>query len=279
VCSSDLPAKSDVRTDMEIPTPPFWGDRVVKGIPIEEVYPFINEVALFRGQWQFKKGKKSDAEYQAQLEDEIRPLFARMKRECAEILTPKVVYGFFPAQSDGDDLVVFDAIDHDKEIERFTFPRQSNRKRLCISDFFRPIESGEKDVLALHCVTVGSGVSVRAKELFEADAYSEYLYVHGLGVESAEGLAELWHKRIRQELGIGGGDSSKVRELFTQTYRGSRYSFGYPACPEMSDQEKLFRLLKPERIGCELTENWQIDPEQSTSAIVIHHPEAKYFSV
>jgi len=271
--------RSDVRTDTAVPEAPFWGDRVVEGIDIAEVYPFINEVALFRGQWQFKKGRKSDQEYAAQLEDDIRPLFERMKRECAQILTPKVVYGFYPAQSDGEDLIVFDPQDHDREIERFTFPRQAKRKRLCISDYFRSVESGEKDVLALHCVTVGSDISVRAKELFEADAYSEYLYVHGLGVESAEALAELWHKRVRQELGIGAQDSPAVRELFTQTYRGSRYSFGYPACPEMSDQGKLFGLLRPERIGCELTENWQIDPEQSTSALVVHHPEAKYFAV
>ena len=135
------------------------------------------------------------------------------------------------------------------------------------------------DVVAFHCVTVGSRASEEAKKLFEANDYTEYLYLHGFGVETAEALAELWHKRIRQEMGIGADDSSKVKELFTQKYRGSRYSFGYPACPEMSDQEKLFRLIEPERIGCVLTENWQIDPEQSTSAIVVHHPEAKYFNV
>lgn len=271
--------RSQVATNIAVPAAPFWGDRVVEGIKIEEVYPYINEVALFRGQWQFKKGKKTPERYEAQLTDEIRPLFERLKKAYAETLTPKVVYGYYPVQSDGEDLVVFDANDHDKEIERFTFPRQSARKRLCISDFFKSVESGEKDVLALHCVTVGTEISKVAKELFDANDYTEYLYAHGLGVETAEALAELWHKRIRQELGIGGEDSPVIRELFTQTYRGSRYSFGYPACPEMADQEKLFRLLKPERIGCELTENWQIDPEQSTSCIVVHHPEAKYFAV
>ncbi|MDX1683161.1 MAG: vitamin B12 dependent-methionine synthase activation domain-containing protein [Phycisphaeraceae bacterium] len=153
------------------------------------------------------------------------------------------------------------------------------KKRLCISDFFRSVDSGEKDTLPLTCVTVGQEVSRRAQKLFDENEYQEYLYLHGFGVEAAEGLAELWHKRIRQEMGIDGDDSPKIRELFTQKYRGSRYSFGYPACPDMSDQEKLFRLLDPGRIGCELTENWQIDPEQSTSAIVVHHPEAKYFNV
>ena len=157
--------------------------------------------------------------------------------------------------------------------------RQDGKKHLCISDFFRSADTGEKDVLGMSCVTVGDEVSKLAKELFEADRYSDYLYVHGLGVETAEALAELWHKRMRQELGIVSEDASKIRDLFTQKYRGSRYSFGYPACPDMSDQEKLFRLLKPERIGCELTENWQIDPEQSTSAIIVHHPAAKYFNI
>jgi 5-methyltetrahydrofolate--homocysteine methyltransferase len=164
-------------------------------------------------------------------------------------------------------------------LERFTFPRQSGRKRLCISDYFRAVETGHVDVIAMHCVTVGRRAGEAARELYQANQYTEYLYLHGLGVETAEALAEFWHKRIRQELGIANDDSPRVRELFTQKYRGSRYSFGYPACPDMSDQERLFRLLDPSRIGCELTDNWQIDPEQSTSAIIVHHPEAKYFNV
>ncbi|MCA9307707.1 MAG: hypothetical protein KDA16_14350, partial [Phycisphaerales bacterium] len=195
------------------------------------------------------------------------------------ILSPRVVYGWFPAQSQGDDLIVYDPQDHGREIERFTFPRQPDRRRLCIADFFRTVDSGEMDVLGLHCVTMGEEVSRRARELFEADAYTDYLHLHGMGVECAEALAELWHKRMRTEMGIAGGDSAVISDLFVQRYRGSRYSFGYPACPDMSDQEKLFRLLKPERIGCHLTENWQIDPEQSTSAIIVHHPEARYFNV
>jgi 5-methyltetrahydrofolate--homocysteine methyltransferase len=273
--------RSDVRTDVSVPSAPFWGSRVVTGIELDQVYPFINKVALYRGQWQFKQGAMSDEEFEAQLEDTVGPIFARLKARCRDegILRPAVVYGYFPCNSEGNDLVVFDPKDHGREIERFTFPRQSSRKRLCISDYFRPVESGERDVLAMHCVTVGKRATEAANELYKANAYSEYLYLHGMGVETAEALAEMWHKRIRQELGVGNEDSPKVRDLFTQKYRGSRYSFGYPACPDMSDQEKLFRLLDPGRIGCELTDNWQIDPEQSTSAIVVHHPEAKYFNV
>ncbi len=275
------PAHSSVATDIDIPTAPFFGTRVIESLPLSEIYPFINKIALFRGQWQFKKGRKSDAEYQAQLEDEIEPIFSRLKAQCEaeNILRPAVVYGFYPVQSAGEDLIIFDPEDHDREIERFTFPRQSARRRLCISDFFRSTESGEKDILAMHCVTMGDQASRRAKVLFEANDYTEYLFMHGMGVECAEALAELWHKRIRQELGVADDDSPKIRDLFVQRYRGSRYSFGYPACPEMSDQTKLFRLLQPDRIGCRLTENHQIDPEQSTSAIVVHHPEAKYFNV
>jgi len=266
---------------VDVPEAPFWGSRVVESVPLTEVYPFINKVALYRGQWQFKKGRKTDDDYAAQIRDEVDPIFDRLCAACAEegVLTPRVVYGYFPAASAGDDLIVYDPEDHEREVERFTFPRQPERRRLCISDFFRPAESGERDVLGLSCVTVGEKVSQRARALFEQDDYAEYLYLHGFGVECAEALAELWHKRMRQELGIAGDDAPAVRDLFTQKYRGSRYSFGYPACPEMRDQETLFRLLGPERIGCRLTENWQIDPEQSTSALIVHHPEAKYFSV
>jgi 5-methyltetrahydrofolate--homocysteine methyltransferase len=273
--------RSATRTDVEIPTPPFWGDRIVESISLDEIYPYINTVALFRGQWGFKKGSMPEEQYERVLRDTVEPAFERLKELCnrERILRPEVVYGFYPCNGSGDDLVIFDPVDHDREIERFTFPRQESRGRLCISDFFRPLEGGERDVVAFHCVTMGIEVSHRARELFERNEYTEYLYMHGMGVECAEALAELWHKRIRAELGIGHHDSPVVRELFTQHYRGSRYSFGYPACPDMADQEKLFRLLKPERIGCVLTENWQIDPEQSTSAIIVHHPEAKYFGI
>jgi 5-methyltetrahydrofolate--homocysteine methyltransferase len=284
VATVDAPAsvaRSNVSTVIDVPQAPFFGDRLIEDIDLDEIFAFINPVALFRGQWGFKKGSMTPDEYQKNLHEVVEPLFERMKTMCKaeRILRPAVVYGYFPCNAQGDDLIIYDPEDRSKEIERFSFPRQSKRDRLCISDFFRPVESGEKDVVGFHCVTMGIEVSHRAKQLFERNEYTEYLYMHGMGVESAEALAELWHKRMRAELGIGHEDSPKIRELFTQHYRGSRYSFGYPACPDMSDQKKLFRLLRPERIGCVLTENWQIDPEQSTSAIIVHHPEAKYFNV
>ncbi|QOJ00695.1 MAG: methionine synthase [Phycisphaeraceae bacterium] len=274
-------APRSVAPASSIPDPPFWGSRVVEGIDLEDVYPFINPVALFRGQWGFKKGAMSESEYGAMLEDRAAPVFERLKARCRaeRILEPRVVYGYFACNSEGDDLIVWDGPGRGTERLRFRFPRQADKKRLCISDFFEPVSSGRADVLGMHCVTVGRRASEAAKALYAANEYQEYLYLHGMGVETAEALAEFWHKRMRQELGIGGEDSPKIRDLFTQHYRGSRYSFGYPACPDMSDQEKLFALLEPGRIGCELTENHQIDPEQSTSAIIVHHPGAKYFNV
>ncbi len=264
-----------------VPVPPFLGDRVVEGIRLDDITPFVNKVALYRGQWQFKKGPRSDDEYEKQLEDEVEPIFKRLVEQCKneKLLTPKVVYGYYPAAAEGDAVVVYDPADPQREIERFDFPRQSSRQKLCLSDYFRPVGDEQRDVLGLMCVTVGNVISQKTKALFESNQYQKYLYLHGLGVECAEALAEYWHKRMRQELGIAGDDSPRIRELFTQGYRGSRYSFGYPACPDMSHQDKLFRLVKPERIGCVLTENWQIDPEQSTSAIIVHHPAAKYFAV
>lgn len=273
--------RSDVATDIEVPEAPFLGSRVVEGLDLDEIYPFINPVALFRGQWQFKKGSMSPEQYEAFLEDTVHPVFERLKARLRDenVLRPKVVYGYWPVQSEGDDLIVFDPKNPGREIERFRFPRQRSSKRLCIADFFKSVDSGQKDVLGLTCVTMGEEVSNLAKKLFDANDFTEYLYVHGMGVECAEALAELWHKRVRAELGIGGDDSPRIAELFRQKYRGSRYSPGYPACPDMSDQEIIWRLLEPQRIGCVLTENWQIDPEQSTSAFVVHHPQAKYFNV
>ncbi|MBX2851635.1 MAG: methionine synthase [Phycisphaeraceae bacterium] len=274
---------ASVKDDVEIPEPPFWGDRVVEGVDLKQVYPFINTSALYKTQWQFIRGDMDSKAYNDQLEHEVKPIFERYKQQMLDedVLHPKVTYGYFPCNSDPknpEDLIVYDPEDQDKEIERFTFPRQSRQKGLCISDFFLPAGRGRKDVLPVQCVTVGSKVSEVAAELFKANNYREYLYIHGMGVESAEALAEMWHKRIRQELGIATDDASKVTQLFTQKYRGSRFSFGYPACPDMSDQDRLWRMIDPTRIGCVLTENWQIDPEQSTSAIICHHPQAKYFN-
>ncbi len=264
----------------ELPVAPFLGSRLVESIPLNEVFAYVNRTALFRGQWGLKKGSMNAEEYAAHLAEHAEPVFERLKQDSRDqpILDPKVVYGWWPANSDGNDLVVFDAEDADREIARFTFPRQETRQQRCLADYFRPLESNERDVVGFHCVTMGEEVSRRARTLFEEDRYADYLYLHGFGVECAEALAEMWHKRMRAEIGIGHHDDPEIKRLFSQKYQGCRYSFGYPACPEMSDQETLFRLLEPDRIGCRLTENWQIDPEQSTSALIVHHPDAVYFS-
>jgi 5-methyltetrahydrofolate--homocysteine methyltransferase len=281
--------RSDVAQDNPVPAPPFWGRRAVTGIPMEQVFAFINPLALFRGQWGFKKGAMSEDEFERTTEEKARPVFeALQKRAIREkLLEPKVVYGYFPVQSSGDDLIVYHTEEFpDRSLEpkgtprewlRFSFPRQESRRRLCIADFFRSVESGKYDVLGVQLVTVGDRASEVAQQLFEKNEYQEYLYLHGFGVESAEGLAELWHKRMRQELGFGSEDSPRTKEIFQQGYRGSRYSFGYGACPSLEDRAKIVELLQPDEIGVSLSENFMLVPEQSTDAIVVHHPQAKYF--
>jgi len=272
--------RSDVSAAVPIPPAPFYGSRVVDDIPLDDVFAFVNETALFKGQWQFKQGKRSAEDYRQLVADHVRPTYnvlkERSKRE--RLLTPRVVYGYFPCQSSGNDLVIYEP-DEKTERMRFTFPRQPAGKRLCLADYFAAQDSGQMDVVPFHLVTVGRRASEYAQELFKADNYSEYLFFHGLSVESAEALAELWHKRIREELGIAERDSPDLNKLFRQAYQGSRFSFGYPACPSLEDQAKLFELLDPSRIDVELTEEFQLDPEQSTSAIIVHHEEAKYFSI
>jgi 5-methyltetrahydrofolate--homocysteine methyltransferase len=273
--------RSAVATDVDVPTPPFWGQRVVRGVPVDEVWPLLNEVALFRNQWGFTPGELSPDEYQALLDEQARPVvrewLARAKAD--KVVTPEVVYGYYPANGDGDDLVVWhpDA-PGTKELVRFTFPRQTRGRFLCISDFFRPLDSGEVDVLPVQVVTMGRRISEVAQQLFAGDRYQDYLFAHGFGVEMAEALAELWHRRIREELGIAGDDGPTKEDWFRQGYRGSRYSFGYAACPDLEDQAKLFQLIDPGLIDVELTDEYMLHPEQSTSAIVVHHPEAKYFN-
>jgi 5-methyltetrahydrofolate--homocysteine methyltransferase len=272
--------RSDVATDVPIPESPFLGSRVALDIPLEEVFAYVNETALFKGQWQFKQGRTSAEEYQAFVAERVRPVFDELKArsEREELLVPRVVYGYFQCQSSGNDLIIYDGGTRN-ETTRFTFPRQPAGKRLCLADYFASVESGRLDVVAFHLVTMGRRASEYSQQLFKADNYSDYLYFHGLSVEGAEALAELWHKKIRQELGIAGKDATNLNELFRQGYQGSRFSFGYPACPNLEDQAKLFELLDPSRIDVELTEEFQLDPEQSTSAIIIHHPEARYFSI
>ncbi|MGZ6509433.1 MAG: vitamin B12 dependent-methionine synthase activation domain-containing protein, partial [Actinomycetota bacterium] len=283
--ASAAPERSDVATDVPIPTPPFYGSRIVKAIEVAKVAEYLNKVALYRGQWELKRQKdESKEEYEARLVEHADPILRDLlATSIAErILQPAAVYGYFPAQSQGNDLIVYheDAQSHQlAEWVRFTFPRQPRDRRLCIADFFRSVDSGEMDVVAFHLVTMGSRVAERARELFAENRYQDYFYLHGFGVEMTEALAELWHQRIREELGIARDDARDPKGLFDQGYRGSRYSFGYPACPNLEDQKQLFELLQPERIGVQLSEEFQLHPEQSTSAIIVHHPEAKYFSV
>ncbi|MDP9022679.1 MAG: methionine synthase [Actinomycetota bacterium] len=273
--------RSEVAADVDIPQPPFWGERVARGIAIDEFWPLVNEIALFRNQWGFTPGERSPDEYKRFLEEEAWPVLrgwvARAKAD--KLLIPEVVYGYYPANGDGNDVVVWDPdAPLERELERFTFPRQSRGRFLCLADFFRDVATSEPDVIGIQVVTVGRRISQVAAELFAEDRYQEYLFAHGFGVEMAEALAEFWHVRVRQELGIAGEDADTKQGLFRQEYRGSRYSFGYAACPNLEDQEKLFRLVDPTRIGVTLTDEYMLDPEQSTSAIVVHHPEAKYFS-
>jgi 5-methyltetrahydrofolate--homocysteine methyltransferase len=272
--------RSDVKADCPIPDPPFLGSRAVLDIPLEEVFGYVNETALFKGQWQFKQGRKPAEEYQALVAEHVRPVFEELKQrsEREGLLVPRVVYGYFHCQSAGNDLIVYDQTGK-VELVRFTFPRQPAGKRLCLADYFASVESGRLDVVAFHLVTMGRRASEYSQQLFKSDNYSDYLFFHGLSVEGAEALAELWHKKIREELGIADHDAKNLNELFRQGYQGSRFSFGYPACPNLEDQVKLFELLDPSRIDVELTEEYQLDPEQSTSAIIIHHPEARYFSI
>ncbi len=272
---------SDVSRDVEIPTPPFFGSRIVDDVPLSEVFKFINRTVLIKGQWRVRQQDMPQAEYDALLEKKFYPILEEMQQRCIDekLLVPKAIYGYFPCQSLKNELLVFDPEEPSKEILRFRFPRQKHGRHLCISDFFAAAEEPRKDVLALQIVTMGERASDYARLLFENDKYADYLYFHGLSVESAEGLAEVIHRRIRTELGYSGEDAADMSKLFQQGYRGTRYSFGYPACPNLEDQSFLFQLLQPERIGIALTEEFQLVPEQSTSAIVVHHPEAKYFNI
>ena len=280
--SEDLPIdtrRSDVAADVDIPTPPFFGSRVVKGIQLSDYAGMLDERALFVGQWGLKGNR---GEYENMVEAEGRPRLRSLLNEVQSSgwLNAAVVYGYFPCYSEGNDLVILhhEGEDKGKERTRFTFPRQTRDRRLCISDFFASKDSGTTDVVAFHVVTMGSTVSEAAAKLFAANNYREYLELHGLSVQLTESLAEHWHARIREELSVKSEDSSDLQGILDQGYRGSRYSFGYPACPDLEQQVQLCELLDPIRIGVELSEEFQLHPEQSTSAIIVHHPEAKYFN-
>jgi 5-methyltetrahydrofolate--homocysteine methyltransferase len=271
--------RSDVATDNPVPEPPFWGTRVIKGIPLKEYASWLDEGALFKGQWGLKQARTgAGPTYEELVETEGRPRLRGLldRLQTDNLLEAAVVYGYFPCVSKDDDLIVLD--EEGNERTRFTFPRQRRGRRLCLADFFRPEESGEKDVVGFQVVTVGSRIGEETARLFEADSYRDYLELHGLSVQLAEALAEYWHARVRAELGFAGEDPADIEDMFALKYRGARFSLGYGACPELEDRAKIAELLQPERIGVRLSEEFQLHPEQSTDAIVIHHPEAKYFN-
>lgn len=285
-------ARSAVAIDNPIPTPPFWGSRVIERINLQTVMPYINEKMLFGVQWQYTPAGRKKDEYDAYIRTEVRPILHELAKRCAQesVVVPQAIYGYWPANSEGQDLIVYEPPQQPadigpgkrpalKEIARFTFPRQTDPPYWCLSDFFRPVSSGEYDVAAFHIVTVGRKASEVARQWFEQNLFRDYLHLHGFSVEATEALAEYMHKQIRMELAIAEKDAREVRRLFQQGYQGSRYSFGYPACPNLEDQAKLWPLMEPGRIEIELSEEFQLEPEQSTSAIIAHHPEARYFNV
>jgi 5-methyltetrahydrofolate--homocysteine methyltransferase len=273
----ELPARSPaVETDNPVFVPPFLGSRVVKGVALDELVGYVNETALFRNQWQYRPEKgENDADFKARIRPTLREELA--KATAAGLLVPQVVYGYYPANGDGNDLVLWKDESATSEYLRFSFPREGTDPFRCIADFFRPVESGEIDYAAFSIVTMGNRVSEATAKLFAEDRYIEYLLLHGLGVEMAEALAEYWHRRIREEWGFADEDGRLVDMLVRQGYRGGRYSWGYPACPDLADNLKVAELLEADRIGVAVSEDFQYVPEQTTSAIICHHPKAKYF--
>ncbi len=275
----DAPAvrSADVVTDNPVFTPPFLGSRVVKGLSIDEIAAYINETALFRNQWQFRpENGETDEQFKDRIRPQLRAQLAAAK--ASGVLVPQVVYGYFAANSDGNDLIIWTDESRTAELARFSYPRQRVAPHLCIADFFRPVGAGD-DYAAFHIVSMGAAVSEATAELFAENRYQDYLMLHGIGVEMAEALAELWHHRIRTEWGFVDEDGPSLGGLFRQQYRGGRYSWGYPACPDLQDNATVARILGADRLGIEVSEDtgWQYHPEQTTSAIICHHPQAKYF--
>ncbi|MFK7739077.1 MAG: methionine synthase [Planctomycetota bacterium] len=276
-------ADSGVEPAPSVPEPPFWGPAVVtpSELDLGTVMQYVNKKALYRLQWQYKQGKRPADVYEKFVRDTVEPRFKELVKRVREekTLEPRVVYGYWPCYSDKNALVVLDPNDRKTPLSRFEFPRQPGGRRMCLSDFFRSKESGELDVVGFSLVTMGAVATTESERLFRENRYDEYLHFHGLSVEGAEALAEYWHKRMRQQLSIAAEDAPDINDLFKQKYQGSRYSFGYPACPNIEDQDKLLPLLEASRIGVELSDEFQLVPEQSTSAVICHHPDAKYFNV
>lgn len=266
----------EVESDNKVFVPPFIGTKVVKGITLDDIAAYLNETALFRHQWGYRpRDGESDLEFKERVRSVLRSVLDSAKKD--QLLVPMVAYGFFPVSSEGNDLIIYEDEARRERVATFTFPRQSKEPYLCIADFFRPSSSDEIDYAAFHVVTMGPRVSQVARKLFEENKYQEYLHIHGLGVEMTEALAEYWHLRIRQEWGFANEDGPTLSGLFKQQYRGGRYSWGYPACPNLEDNAKLVQLLGADRIGVTVSEEFQLDPEQTTTAIICHHPRAKYF--
>ncbi len=272
-----VPTRSPVvETDNEVFKPPFTGSRVARGIPLDEIASYLNQTTLFRNQWGLRpEGGETDAEFKERVSGTLREQLAIATTR--ELLTPQVAWGYFPANGDGDDLVIFSDESRATEAARFHLPRQATEPYLCIADFFRPLVSGETDWASFMVVTQGARVSEETARLFAENRYQEYLYLHGLGVEMAEALAEYWHRRIRDEWGFGEEDGPTLWGLFRQQYRGGRYSFGYPACPDLEDNATVVSLVDASRIGVTVSEGFQLHPEQTTLALICHHPKAKYF--
>ena len=281
----DTRRSDEVSLDIDRPTPPFWGTKILKpeDIPLDEVLPYLDLQALFVGQWQFRKPKEqSREEYDEFLARKVNPILEEWKQRIVadNLLHPTVIYGYFPSNAEGNTLHIYEPTDKGfvKPVTSFEFPRQSSGKRLCIADFFATKESEHIDVFPMQAVTVGEVATEYAQKLFQDDKYTEYLYFHGMAVQMAEALAEWTHARIRQELGFEAEESDNIRDILQQRYRGSRYSFGYPACPNIEDQYKQLDLLDTKRIGMYMDESEQLYPEQSTTAIITYHPVARYFS-
>jgi len=272
-----LPARSpEVQTDNPVFEPPFIGTRIAKGLPLDDILAYLNETALFRNQWGYRpEADESDAEFKERVRAELRLRMDEAK--SADVLVPQVAWGYFPASSEGTDVILYSDVDRTAEIGRFSFPRQREAPFLCIADFFRPTSSPETDYIGLVITTMGARASTHARTLFEADRYLDYVALHGLSVEMTEALMEYWHHRMREEWGFASEDGPSLTGLFRQKYRGGRYSFGYPACPDLADNATVVELLRGERIGVSMSDESQLDPEQTTLAIVCHHPQAKYF--
>ncbi|MEM8916824.1 MAG: vitamin B12 dependent-methionine synthase activation domain-containing protein, partial [Pseudomonadota bacterium] len=266
---------------IDVPEPPFWGSRVIARVPLKTLVPYVNERMLYQLQWGYRKEGRRLAEYMKWAQRELRPVMTELveRSEAEQIMVPQAVYGYWPAAGEGNDLILFDPEDHSREVGRFSLPRQSKQTGECIADFVRDVGDNQRDVIGLQVVTMGENASDVARSWFADDQYQDYLYLHGLSVEMAEAMAEYVHKRIRAELGFAAEDDRDIEKMLQQGYRGSRYSFGYPACPNLDDQTLLLNLLEANRIGVRLSDESQLHPEQSTSALVIHHPSAKYFTV